>query len=85
MKKRVLALALLVAVLTGCAGKDASSPVTGGAAWSFPEGPAPAEEYERFSWYGFGEENPDRNPSAAATEKEICLLYTSDAATTERV
>ena len=71
MKKRVLALALLVAVLTGCAGKDASSPVTGGAAWSFPEGPAPAEEYERFSWYGFGEENPDRNPSAAATEKEM--------------
>ena len=71
MKKRVLALALLVAVLTGCAGQDASSPVTGGAAWSFPEGPAPAEEYERFSWYGFGEENPDRNPSAAATEKEM--------------
>ena len=54
MKKRVLALALLVAVLTGCAGQDASSPVTGGAAWSFPEGPAPAEEYERFFWYGFG-------------------------------
>lgn len=71
MKKRVLALALLVAVLTGCAGQDASSPVTGGAAWSFPEGPAPAEEYERFFWYGFGEENPDRNPSAAATEKEM--------------
>ena len=71
MKKRVLALALLVAVLTGCAGQDASSPVTGGAAWSFPEGPAPAEEYERFFWYGFGEENPDRDPSAAATEKEM--------------
>ena len=71
MKKRVLALALLVAVLTGCAGQDASSPVTGGAAWSFPEGPAPAEEYERFFWYGFGEENPDRDPSAAATEEEM--------------
>lgn len=79
MKQKLLALALLLAVLTGCStvGQAASSPDADRAAWNFPEGPAPAEEYERFFWYSFGEEDPDRDPGAMATEKEMADMLTA--------
>ena len=64
--------------LCACSGSAQSADLLGEkAAWNFPQGDAPGEEYDRLSWYGFGETNPGRNPSSVITEKELVDMLTA--------
>lgn len=76
--KRAIALALLLALLAGCSAAEqpVSTPSADTSAWSFPEEAAPAEEYDRFFWYGFGEDE-SHDPDAIATEKEMADMLTA--------
>ena len=76
--KRAIALALLLALLAGCAAAEqpvSTAPVEA-SEWSFPEGAAPDTEYDRFFWYGFGEDE-SHDPDAIATEKEMVDMLTA--------
>ena len=76
--KRAIALALLLALLTGCSAAEqpvSTAPVEA-SEWSFPEGAAPDTEYDRFFWYGFGEDE-SHDPDAIATEKEMVDMLTA--------
>ena len=80
--ERCLLLALTAAFLIpqlGCAGLAQAPAPSGeqGSGWSFPQGDAPEEEYQRLFWYGFAEEDAARDPSAAITEKEMVDLLTA--------
>ena len=76
--KRAIALALLLALLAGCSAAEqpVSTPSADVSAWSFPEGAAPDTEYDRFFWYGFGEDE-SHDPDAIATEKEMADMLTA--------
>ena len=76
--KRAIALALLLALLAGCSAAEqpVSTPSADVSAWSFPEGAAPDTEYDRFFWYGFGEDE-SHDPDAIATEKEMVDMLTA--------
>ena len=64
--------------LCACSGSAQSADLLGEeTAWHFPQGDAPGEEYDRLSWYGFGETNPGRNPSSVITEKELVDMLTA--------
>ena len=76
--KRAIALALLLALLAGCSAAEqpvSTAPVEA-SEWSFPEGAAPDTEYDRFFWYGFGEDE-SHDPDAIATEKEMVDMLTA--------
>ena len=76
--KRAIALALLLALLAGCSAAEqpvSTAPVDA-SEWSFPEGAAPDTEYDRFFWYGFGEDE-SHDPDAIATEKEMVDMLTA--------
>ena len=80
MWKKLCAAALIAGLLvpsTACSGAVQAQGADVGESWSFPQGDAPDGEYDRLFWYGFGEENPHRDPTAAITEDEMVDLLTA--------
>ena len=65
--------------LCACSGSAQSTDLPGEkeAAWRYPQGDAPREEYDRLFWYGFGQMDPDQDPSATITEKELVDMLTA--------
>ena len=81
MWKRILAAVLTTALLIpmlSCSGRtQAQNPVSSGEqgnGWSFPQGEAPEEEYDRLFWYGFAAADAARAPTSPITEKEMVDL-----------
>ena len=80
MWKKLCAAALIAGLLvpsTACSGAVQAQGADVGESWSFPQGDAPDGEYDRLFWYGFGEEDPHRDPTAAITENEMVDLLTA--------
>ena len=80
MWKKLCAAALIAGLLvpsTACSGAVQAQGADVGESWSFPQGDAPDGEYDRLFWYGFGEEDPHRDPAAAITENEMVDLLTA--------
>lgn len=75
MKRLVfLVISVMCVILSACGKRTTAVTEAGKGQWSFPEGAAPENEYERAFWYGFALEDGEREKTAVITEKEMTEL-----------